>query len=184
MSESPTVLYDSPEAASIQTVTGWVDRHGRFWGGDEHMARWSGATHQKCPGCGAIKELRSYCEPCRQAKQIEKWQAMPREPWDGVSMLYSEAADCYFSDLDELASHCEETGATPEALRLVICKPNLARPIDPEDFYTDDLPEDGDLPLVLQEAFNTLNNTIRACVEPISWSPGDTAPTADSVTIE
>ena len=32
------VPYDSSEAASIQTVTGWVSRSGRFWGNDEHMA--------------------------------------------------------------------------------------------------------------------------------------------------
>jgi hypothetical protein len=42
------VMMDSDEAASIQTVTGWVDRHGRFWGKDEHQARWCGATHRKC----------------------------------------------------------------------------------------------------------------------------------------
>ena len=36
------VTYDSAEAASIQTVTGWVSRSGRFWGNDEHMARYDG----------------------------------------------------------------------------------------------------------------------------------------------
>ena len=33
------VPYDSAEAASIQTVTGWVSRSRRFWGDDEHMAQ-------------------------------------------------------------------------------------------------------------------------------------------------
>lgn len=33
------VPYDSSEAASIQTVTGWVSRSGRFWGNDEQMER-------------------------------------------------------------------------------------------------------------------------------------------------
>jgi len=42
------VPYDSAEAASIQTVTGWVSRSGRFWGNDEHMARYDGCTHRKC----------------------------------------------------------------------------------------------------------------------------------------
>ncbi|HAT6800607.1 TPA: hypothetical protein JAN03_00980 [Citrobacter freundii] len=48
MKTEKIVMMDSDEAASIQTVTGWVDRHGRFWGGDEHQARWCGATHRKC----------------------------------------------------------------------------------------------------------------------------------------
>lgn len=48
MKTEKIVMMDSDEAASIQTVTGWVDRQGRFWGGDEHQARWCGATHRKC----------------------------------------------------------------------------------------------------------------------------------------
>ncbi|MDE9687494.1 hypothetical protein R4T22_18735 [Citrobacter portucalensis] len=39
MKTEKIVMMDSDEAASIQTVTGWVDRQGRFWGGDEHQAR-------------------------------------------------------------------------------------------------------------------------------------------------
>lgn len=32
MKTEKIVMMDSDEAASIQTVTGWVDRQGRFWG--------------------------------------------------------------------------------------------------------------------------------------------------------
>ncbi|MEB2744543.1 hypothetical protein [Citrobacter portucalensis] len=48
MKTEKIVMMDSDEAASIQTVTGWVDRQGRFWGKDENQARWCGATHRKC----------------------------------------------------------------------------------------------------------------------------------------
>ncbi|KGB00537.1 hypothetical protein DR73_495 [Enterobacteriaceae bacterium ATCC 29904] len=41
------VMMDSPEAASIQTLTGWVDRQGRYWGKDEHQARWCGAMQKQ-----------------------------------------------------------------------------------------------------------------------------------------
>ena len=41
------ILPESPEAASIQTVTGWVSSNGRYWGNDEHMARYDGSTHRK-----------------------------------------------------------------------------------------------------------------------------------------
>jgi hypothetical protein len=48
MPEEKVVMYESSEAASIQTVTGWVGADGRFWGNDEHMARYCGATHRHC----------------------------------------------------------------------------------------------------------------------------------------
>jgi len=35
MSKNEMVLYDSPEAAQFVTgVSGWADRHGRFWGNE------------------------------------------------------------------------------------------------------------------------------------------------------
>jgi len=46
------VLYASDEAAQLVTVTGWRSRTGRFYGSDEHLARWDGCTHQICE-CGA-----------------------------------------------------------------------------------------------------------------------------------
>lgn len=184
--DEKTIPYDSPEAASIQTVTGWVSRSGRFWGNNEHMARFDGCTHRKCEKCEALISVRGYtiCDQCREAKEIEKYQAMPSKPWDGVSMLYSHAADTYFSDLDEVSYHCEENDCTPDSLRLVICEPNFANEIDASDHYSDDLPEDGDLPADLDEAFHRLNEVIRACKTPLSWSPGKFAPTADSISIE
>jgi len=184
-SNEKVVPYDSPEAASIKTVTGWVDRHGRFWGNDEHMARWSGCTHQKCPKCGSLKKARGYCKPCHEAGEIEKWQAMPRMPWDGMAMLYSQAADRYFSDIEAVDDYCNDSKSDVESLRLVICTPNIALPIDPEEHYSDDMPEDGgNLPIALQEAFAALNDAIRACAEPLSWSPGKTVPTPESVSID
>lgn len=48
MREVKVVMYESTEAASIEAVTGWVDPHGRFWGKDEHMARYCGSTHRHC----------------------------------------------------------------------------------------------------------------------------------------
>ena len=47
MAEKPIIMEDSPEAASIKTVTGWVSRTGRFCGDDERMARFDGSTHNR-----------------------------------------------------------------------------------------------------------------------------------------
>lgn len=72
------VPYDSAEAASIQTVTGWVSRSGHFWGNDEHMARYDGCTHRKCDACETLIPVRGYtiCDQCREAKEIEKWRVI------------------------------------------------------------------------------------------------------------
>ncbi|WP_407226469.1 hypothetical protein [Enterobacter roggenkampii] len=69
MKTEKIVMMDSDEAASIQTVTGWVDRQGRFWGSDEHQARWCGATHRKCknkPDEHPIHSTNGYCEECHR----------------------------------------------------------------------------------------------------------------------
>ena len=170
--EELVVMYDSPEAASIQTVTGWVSRTGQFWGHDEHMARYCGATHGKCKKCGEVAELRSFCRSCQNALDIEKYNAMPREPWDGTAMIYSDAKDQYFSDPEEALDALEE-GETLEGLRLVICEPNYLHELDSET-WVDELPEDGELPDAVQSALDALNAAIRKA-GPSSWSPGKTA---------
>lgn len=173
--EKLIILPEDDAAASLQTVKGWVDRHGRFWGTDERMARYSGSTHNKCSGCGNAVEHRTYCGPCARAKEISKYDAMERKPWDGDAMLYSVATEQYFNDLDEVAEHCEGEGTSPKNLLLVICDPTYAKEIDSDDHFSDDLPEDGELPAELQEAFKVLNKAIRDCKTPLSWYPSKVA---------
>lgn len=86
MTDKKIIMEDSPEAASIKTVTGWVSSTGRFWGDDERMARFDGSTHKRCD-CGAVIAHRSYCRACSDRKEAEKWEAMPEAEWDGVAML-------------------------------------------------------------------------------------------------
>lgn len=46
--QKPIIMYDSPEAASLKTVTGWVYEDGRLFGQDENLARFCDATHRSC----------------------------------------------------------------------------------------------------------------------------------------
>ncbi len=175
------VLNNSDEAAKLVTVTGWVDRHGRFWGDDERMARYCGATHFVCE-CGGIHD-RQYtkCETCRNADRLARYQAMPERPWDGEAPLYSDAADQYFFSSEELVEYViDEPDRTYESLRLKLCKPNYARQLDGSEYFSDDLPEDGELPDALESAFDALNEVIRQ-QGPLSWSPVAARPTLDSL---
>ena len=190
MTEKQTVMEDSPEAASIQTVTGWVSRTGRFWGNDERMARFDGSTHKRCE-CGAVIEQRSYCRTCSDRKEIERWNAMPEVEWDGSAYLYSQVADQYFRDEQEIADYCadSEEPCTPDDLRLVICTPNYPSEVDLCEQNSDVIPEDGDescFSTDVQVALEALNKAIRESRTPeqaISWSPGKTKPKTGSIDI-
>lgn len=168
------ILDESPEAATFQTgLSGWVDRHGRFWGDDERMARYSGSTHRKCE-CGAVIEQRSFCAVCERNKEIEKYKKAEKVSWDGETPLYSQIHDKYFFNKDELLDFMHECQAeNPDELELFICEPNYLSEIG-SDFWQDDLPEDGELPGDVELALDALNTAIRVA-EPASWSPGECA---------
>lgn len=96
------VMMDSDEAASIQTLTGWVSRDGHFWGDDEHMARWSGATHRKCknkPDDHPIHRTHSYCEECHKESRQAKFAALERAVWAGEPLVIFDD-DTYFFDVE------------------------------------------------------------------------------------
>lgn len=166
------VMYESDEAASIKTVTGWVDRNGRFWGEDEHMARYCGSTHRQCVNDPKhpIYPSNAWCDVCHSEKRKTAFDAMPAKTWCGEPLVIHDT-DIYFFDSDDLRDHCMEHSILPEEMNLVICEPNYPREIDGSDHLVDDLPEDGELPGELQDAFDVLNAVIRKS-GPLSWSAG------------
>ena len=159
------VLYDAPEAATFKEgLKGWVSREGQYWGNDEHMARWCGATHKKCETCGSINEIRSYCRSCHDQKMDEKFDKYPVEKWDGETPLCLFNSDTYFFDdaiLDYLADNPDKE------LRICKCKPNYLGHVN-EDNWCDDLPEDGELPDEVVVALEALNKAILEA-GPVSW---------------
>ena len=171
MAEKEMVLNTSPEAASIQTVTGWVSRDGRFWGDDERMARYDGCTHVACNKCGEpVEKGWLACRKCRDQADTDRYNAMPRKPWDG-NMVYSQARDRYYQDPGDAEDELEE-GETLADLQLVLCEPNYGRKLDP-DHFCDELPDDdeGELPDILYDAIDAFNAAVEK-VGPLSWSPG------------
>lgn len=171
------IMYDSPEAASLQTVTGWVSSTGRFWGQDEHMARYDGSTHRVCKANPAhgVHENNAYCEKCRDERMDAKFAAMPRRDYDGSPVVVFDS-DTYFFDPESLADWMLDNDIKPENAQLVFCKPNYPRRIDPNEHFCDYLPEDGDVSAKLAAAFEALNEVI-AAEPPMSWNEGDTAVT-------
>lgn len=176
MREEKVVMYESPEAASIQTVTGWVDPSGRFWGKDEHMARYCGSTHRHCESNPEhpIHATNGWCEVCRAESRAAKFEAMPKRAWAGEAITEYDG-DRYFFDEEELRDYLIDHEIDLSDLRLVFCTPNYPSEIDPSDHFCDDLPEDGEInDDQLLAAFELLNEMIRNC-PPLSWSPGHEA---------
>lgn len=166
------IMYDSPEAASLQTVTGWVSSNGRFWGKDEHMARYDGSTHRRCE-CGEVIEGGyAKCNSCQSKDHLKNYLALPYRDWDESSVVYDDASDKYFfGGKDEIMEYLEEEGKTPEDLRLYMCSPNYPHQID-SSIWEDIIPEEwDDDPKELADAIKEFNEKL-SNMKPFSYSPG------------
>ena len=171
------VMMDSDEAASIQTLTGWVDRQGRFWGNDEYQARLCGATHRKCknkPDEHPVHSTHGYCEECHRESRQVKFATFERAVWAGEPLVIFDS-DQYFFDIESLAEYCQENSVLPGELQLLICKPNSPPEFDIEQHCEDVLPDGGDcysLPQAVLDAADALNKAIKES-EAVSWSGSD-----------
>jgi hypothetical protein len=164
------IEYDSDAAAKPHTMTGWLaQRTARFYV-DENTARWDGCTHIRC-ACGQLTEkYYTKCKRCQDKAETERFYARPVAKWDGKAMLFSDTLDEYFSDYDEAEERAAEVDwDDTKALRLIICEPVYARQLD-SDFFCDDLPEDGDLPVEVEAAIEAFNKAVAGVV--LSWRPG------------
>lgn len=168
------IHYHSDKAASLQTITGWVSSDGRFYGNDEHLARWAGCTHKTCP-CGKIMSKHfTICDTCRETKRVQHYRAMP-EGDPGGDMVYSDSCQRYFMDVDEAFDYASDEGCSIADLDLICCKPVHMREVDTE-IWADDLPEDYSfedcVPKAIQEKLVELNQLIRDTRVVLSWWPG------------
>lgn len=164
------VLYDSPEAASVQTVTGWVSRTGVFFGDDEHQARVFGCTHFRC-SCGVVATSQT-CATCNKQAKVDRHRARVREAWDG-QMIYSEEADHYFPSPEEARLYVATHALDFEEMRFVLCDPHYLSPLD-SFAWSNDLPDGSDLSPKVWAAIDVLNKVIES-EPPSMWYPSNIA---------
>ena len=168
MSDEPIILFDSPEAASEKTVTGWYDRFDQYFGADERTARWSGCTHVRCTDCGAvIPKSRTKCEDCYGKQRIALFNSFPVEKWDGETPVALFDKDRFFFGESLLDFLLDSDPAGDSDLRICKCKPGFLGLVT-SDNWADDLPEDGELPAAVLEAMHALNEAIKA-EGPVAW---------------
>ena len=169
------VLPNSDEAAHFVTnISGWVSRHGRFTGNDERAARYDGSTHSICEDCGnPCSKGMLVCSDCEEKRDIARYNAMPKEVWNEEGGVYSDAIDKYFWSWDEVEEYCGDEGIDEKDLRLVICVPTYGRYLH-EDYFEDELPEDGEVPDSIIKAIEDFNKVLKEA-GPLSWYPGNKA---------
>ena len=176
MNTEKIVLFSSDEAAQFKTgISGWVSRHGQFYGADERTARYDGCTHVICEDCGKPVE-RGYlvCKSCRENRDKLRYEAMPKEVWNEKGGLYSKTHDKYFWSWDEVEDYCNDEEIKEEDLRLVICIPEYLPLLDSSDYGCDELSEDGELPDAVIQAIEDFNKVIKE-TGAVSWSAGNKA---------
>ena len=181
------IFPESTESAKfVEDISGWVDRNGLFFGKEEMAARYSGATHVRCTGCGNAISKNSYCNDCNEKKYTRQYLNAPRQEWDGKTPLYSETRDQWYSNIDDLAddAYCfaEENGYLIDGdydhifvfdkMRLYLGTPTKLSNVD-QDYWCDDLAEDQDLPGEILDALDALNEAIDKvnAESPCSWEP-------------
>ncbi len=172
MSDNKIILDTDEEAASVKTVTGWVSSTGRYWGEDEHMARFDGSTHKACE-CGEIISRSDYCHPCHLKKEQEKYNSFVVVEWDKESPICEYSGDQYFFDHESLCDYLSDSEIHVSALNLVLCEPHPIQQID-SDYFSDDQHEDFELPDDIQTALDSLNKVIQESA-PVTFYPSKVA---------
>lgn len=174
--EEKIIHYDVSARYEEKKIKGWWSfdyKSGtdRFWGEDEHMARWSGCTHLNCE-CGNVTERRyTKCESCRERSLRERYNSLKETIWEEGKPICIIQSDTYFFDIDELEDYCYDNKIDKARIMLVECVPQYAREID-DDYFADELCDDCKVPDELMNAMEEFNEVVRKS-EPLSWVEGD-----------
>lgn len=160
MQNKTIILEDSPNAAVKETIEVWKSAKGNYYLTEE-SARIDGRTHIHCRDCNEIVELPYViCNKCRAKRNNDAYLSRTSLDWDYMTPIYSEEAERYFNNEEELLNYCDEYDHKPEDLQLLLCEPIYAEPIDYEYYYSNSLPDDSNLPTELEKLFIELNEKI------------------------
>jgi len=106
---------------------------------------------------------------CREIKRCERFEALEKKDWDGVTPICLDDGDEYFFDVESLIDYVEDNEISWDDLQLRICEPVRMQTID-GSYLLDDLHEDAELPDNIAVMIDALNKAIME-LGPQSWTP-------------
>lgn len=163
--EEKVILYDSEEAAQKVQVWAWKDSKG-YYHFNEGSARYSGSTHMACE-CGELMRVGyTKCPKCSEISRKEKFLKQPFEEWDLTSMVCTDYGHDYFSSEEEVIEYLEENDL--QEIDLLIATPLDFSEVR-EDYWDDELGEEGELPEEMRKALDALNKIIREQTTSLYW---------------
>lgn len=165
------VMYESDAAATFKEgLSGWVSNDGRFWGKDEHIARYAGCTHKLCECGNVMTKHYTKCEVCRSRLADERYNALEHKDWSGEPLVLYQT-DTYFFDEGEVYDYLTDNPDT-EA-QFMICDPIIAPYI--EEYGIDQLPDDmtiDDVDPKLAAMIAEINKYVQENRPILSWFQG------------
>jgi hypothetical protein len=173
--KEPVIRYEDA-AERRENIAGWVCRKcSRYWGEDEHMARWCCSDDHPCK-CGNRKSKHyTVCDSCREKKAHDSWFAMPEHEWDGEFPIGTWDDDKFFWDEESVAEYlCEAcevsdpeelTDDQIETVKFCLCEQHKHE-FELAGSISDYLPEDDDTDF--REIDKIINDWIAANV-PKVW---------------
>lgn len=172
------------EAAEQTTVSGWVCKTcRRFYGENEHLARWCCASQIACQtsGCAGKVDHSGYsiCNRCREKLDHERYLKLPEADWDGETPLCLHDDDTYFYSVEDLHQYAEDHETKVEDLWLIICRKQRLPYFEMNSLAEDHLADGQDLPDP-SEIEKAVNDWIEKNF-PDVWEPGKTRPTVASL---
>ena len=152
--------YDNVAIEYREDINGYVGTDGRFWGKDEHMARWTSCDTLDCAteGCSnVITKGFVRCMSCQEKRARDKWEEADKRPVGENDMMYwSEACDKYFQEWEEVDDHCQEFDCKIEDLLLYHCERESPPQVDLDMIYEDITPEDLDINDMISDEIDDL----------------------------
>lgn len=105
------------------------------------------------------------------------WRSMPRSEWDMETPVMPLGSSMVLMTPDDVAAYAHETETCMATLRLVLCEPVIAPPLDMAVVLRHHFAPGQPIPQLVTQAFEALNATL-ASVPVIAWRA-----TAHAVTI-
>ena len=180
---SEQIHYNDAKVEYRTDIKGWIGSDGRYYGDDEHLARWYSCTHVKCSNDGCENQaLRSQlrCESCKEKSSIEKWRnAEKRKPLNTDVIYWSDACSEYFQSFEEINEYAYENDLSVIDMRLYHCEQESGFPqVDIHDLYeeysTEEISPDEYVSPEICEAIENLNKLLKK-QEILVWHPSNIA---------